>query len=128
MPFQEAKAQTLCSESRCINFDEEKMGRDSARPARDLEGSKVARDVIRIEGRSGEWPYRTVSDRRSGLAKGRIVKIRSKHRYRRFERFRADRGLSPARHLCIEPGRLHRIGARGSLPSGQAVAAASSGA
>src|SRR6516164_88578 len=124
MPFQRAKAQTLCSESGCLNFDQEKIRRDSTRPARDLKGSKVARDVIRIEGWSGEWAYRTVGDRRSGLAKGRIVKIGPKHRYGRLERLRAERGLSPACHLRVEPGRLHRIGARGSFPSDEEIAAA----
>src|ERR1700722_6038343 len=81
-------------------------------------------DIVGIERRTGKGTDRIWIGGPAAQPQRRVVEIRPEYRLRRLQRLRADRGLSPAYHLCVEPGGLHRIGPHRAFPPYQEVAAA----
>src|ERR1700722_12082719 len=81
-------------------------------------------DIVGIERRTGKGTDRIWIGGPAAQPQRRVVEIRPEYRLRRLQRLRADRGLSPANHLCVEPGGLHGIGPRRPFPPYQQITAA----
>src|SRR5262249_31502930 len=92
--------------------------------SQDFERSKVSADIRRIERRARESPHRAIDGLDCPGTEGAVVEIGPKHAHRGCERCCAERGLSPTRHLRIEPGGLDGIGSCRPFPSHQEIAAA----
>src|ERR1700752_1167236 len=90
----------------------------------DRKRREMSRDIVGIERRAGEGADRIGSLFGLPIASERCdVEVGAEYTHRGLQRLRAVGGLSPAHHLCVEPGGLHRLRPLRAFPSDQQIAA-----
>src|SRR5262249_35428831 len=94
-------------------------------PMPDRKRREVSRDIVGIERRAGEGADRIGAFAGLPIAPERCdIEVGAEYTRRGLQRLRAVGGLSPAHHLCVEPGGLHRLRPLRAFPSDQQIAAA----